>query len=68
MTDIEVGHIETPTRPTQLGAKGCGEAGIITVCDAVMNGTNDALEPSGVEVGSQPFTPEKILRVLGKIQ
>ena len=32
-----------------------------------MNGINDALEPFGVEVGSQPFTPEKILRALGKI-
>ena len=33
-----------------------------------MNGINDALEPFGTEVTSQPFTPEKILRALGKIQ
>ena len=67
MPDIEVGHIETPTKSTQLGAKGCGEAGIIAVCGAIMNGINDALEPFGAEVSSQPFTPEKILRALGKI-
>ncbi len=67
MPDIEVGHIETPTKATQLGAKGCGEAGIIAVCGAILNGINDALEPFGVEVSSQPFTPEKILRALGKI-
>ena len=67
MPDIEVGHIETPTKSTQLGAKGCGEAGIIAVCGAIMNGINDALEPFGVEVSSQPFTPERILRALGKI-
>ena len=68
MPDIECDHIETPTKATQLGAKGCGEAGIIAVCGAIMNGINDALEPFGAEVTSQPFTPEKILRALGKIQ
>ena len=67
MPDIECGHIETPTKATQLGAKGCGEAGIIAVCGAIMNGINDALEPFGAEISSQPFTPEKILRSLGKI-
>ena len=67
MPDIECDHIETPTKSTQLGAKGCGEAGIIAVCGAIMNGINDALEPFGAEVTSQPFTPEKILRALGKI-
>ena len=65
--DIEVGHIETSTNATQLSAKGCGEAGIIAVCGAIMNGINDALEPLGAEVTSQPFTPEKILKALGKI-
>ena len=68
MPDIECAHIETPTKATQLGAKGCGEAGIIAVCGAIMNGINDALEPFGAEVTSQPFTPEKILRALRKIQ
>ena len=67
MPDIECAHIETPTKATQLGAKGCGEAGIIAVCGAIMNGINDALEPFGAEVTSQPFTPEKILKALGKI-
>lgn len=65
--DIEVGYIETPTKATQPGAKGCGEASIIAVCGAVMNGINDALNPFGPEVASQPFTQEKILRALGKI-
>ena len=67
MPDIEVDHIQTPTKATQLGAKGCGEAGIIAICGAIMNGINNALEPFGVEVTSQPFTPEKILRALGKV-
>ena len=67
MPDIEIEHIETPTLVTELGAKGCGEAGIIAVCAAVMSAINDALEPLGAEVNSQPFTPEKILRAVGKI-
>ena len=67
MPDIEIAHLETPTKVTELGAKGCGEAGIISICGAIMNGINDALEPFEVSVTSQPFTPEKILRALGKI-
>lgn len=67
MPDIEIEHLETPTLVTELGAKGCGEAGIIAVCAAVMNAINDALEPFDATVTSQPFTPEKILRALGKI-
>ncbi len=65
--DIECKHIETPTKATELGAKGCGEAGIIGICGAIMNGLNDALEPFDVSLNSQPFTPAKILKTLGKI-
>ncbi len=65
--DIECAHIETPTKASELGAKGCGEAGIIGVCGAIMNAINDALEPFNASVTSQPFTPAKILRALGKV-
>ncbi len=67
MPDIEFAHIETPTKATSLGAKGCGEAGTIGISAAIMNAINDALEPFGVEVNAQPFTPEKILLALGKL-
>ena len=65
--DIECEHIETPTKASELGAKGCGEAGIIGICAAIMNGINDALEPFDASLTSQPFTPAKILKALGKI-
>lgn len=65
--DIECEHIETPTKATELGAKGCGEAGIIGICAAIMNAINDALEPFDASITSQPFTPAKILKALGKI-
>ena len=32
-----------------------------------VNAINDALAPFGVRVNSQPITPEKLLRALGKI-
>jgi carbon-monoxide dehydrogenase large subunit len=67
MPDIEVAHVETPTRTSELGAKGAGEAGTAGAPAAVMNAINDALAPFDVRVTAQPFTPEKILRALNKI-
>ena len=67
MPDIEVGHVETPTRESLLGAKGAGEAGTAGAPAAVMNAINDALRPFGAKVFAQPFTPERILSALGKV-
>ncbi|MFG5410194.1 xanthine dehydrogenase family protein molybdopterin-binding subunit [Piscinibacter sakaiensis] len=67
MPDIEVAHVQTPTASSQLGAKGAGEAGTAGAPAAVMNAINDALAPFGAQVLSQPITPEKILRALGKV-
>jgi aerobic carbon-monoxide dehydrogenase large subunit len=66
MPDIEVGHVETPTKESLLGAKGAGEAGTAGAPAAVMNAINDALRPFAVKVFAQPFTPERILAALGK--
>jgi carbon-monoxide dehydrogenase large subunit len=67
MPDIEVAHVQTPTRSSQLGAKGAGEAGTAGAPAAVMNAINDALAPLDAEVWSQPITPEKILRALRRV-
>jgi carbon-monoxide dehydrogenase large subunit len=67
MPDIVCAHVETPTRQSQLGAKGVGEAGTAGAPAAVMNAINDALSPLGARVSSMPFTPEKILAALKKI-
>jgi len=67
MPDIVVAHVQTPTASSKLGAKGAGEAGTAGAPAAVMNAINDALRPLGAAVFSQPFTPEKILRALGKV-
>ncbi|MBA4176269.1 MAG: carbon monoxide dehydrogenase [Leptothrix sp. (in: Bacteria)] len=67
MPDIVVGHVQSPTRSSMLGAKGAGEAGTAGAPAAVMNAINDALAPFGARLASQPITPEKILRALGRI-
>jgi len=68
MPDIEVGHVVTPTADSELGAKGAGEAGTAGAPGCVMNAINDALRPLGARpLTDMPFTPDKILRALGKI-
>jgi carbon-monoxide dehydrogenase large subunit len=66
MPDIQVGHVVTPTLSSELGAKGAGEAGTAGAPAAIMNAINDALTPFSKRVATQPFTPEAILRALGK--
>ena len=66
MPDMEIGHVETPTKESELGAKGAGEAGTAGAPGAILNAVNDALSPFGAGVFSQPITPERVLSALGK--
>jgi aerobic carbon-monoxide dehydrogenase large subunit len=68
MPDIVCAHVETPTLQSQLGAKGVGEAGTAGAPGAVMNAINDALLPLNVRVTAMPFTPERILKALKKVE
>jgi carbon-monoxide dehydrogenase large subunit len=68
MPDIECAHVVSPTADSELGAKGAGEAGTAGAPGSVMNAINDALRPLGAQpLTDMPFTPEKILRALGKV-
>lgn len=67
MPDIEVAHVETPTRDSELGAKGAGEAGTAGAPAAILNGVNDAIRPLGARINTHPATPQAILRALGKV-
>ncbi len=67
MPEMHVGHVETPTKESLLGAKGAGEAGTAGAPAALMNAINDALRPLGATVTEQPFTPARILTALGRI-
>ncbi len=67
MPDIEVYHVETPTRDTELGAKGCGEAGTAASSAAALNAVNNALSVFGASITQIPMTPERILRAIGAV-
>jgi carbon-monoxide dehydrogenase large subunit len=68
MPDITCGHVVSPTADSELGAKGAGEAGTAGAPACVMNAINDALRPLGAKaLTDMPFTPDKILRALGKV-
>ncbi|CAN0519300.1 unnamed protein product, partial [Laminaria digitata] len=68
MPDIEVGHVETPTSESELGAKGAGESGTGAAPGVMMNAVNDAIKPlTSGRVKEQPITPEVVLTALGKI-
>jgi CO/xanthine dehydrogenase Mo-binding subunit len=56
--------LEKEDGPGPFGSKGMSQTSIVTVAPAIGNAVYDAL---GVRVRSLPLTPEKILRVLGKI-
>jgi carbon-monoxide dehydrogenase large subunit len=64
MPDIEIGHVETPTRDTELGAKGCGEAGTAAASAAALNAVNDAMAPLGGRISQIPMTPGRLLKAL----
>ncbi|MFY0612466.1 MAG: xanthine dehydrogenase family protein [Hyphomicrobiaceae bacterium] len=64
MPDIEVAHIETPTKTSELGAKGAGEAGLTGAVGAVLNAVNDALAPLDVFMTEVPLSPPRILQAL----
>ncbi len=68
MPDIVVAHIETPVPGALFGGKGVGEAGTIGAGAAVANAVNDALSPFNCVLTDQPFTPERVLRALGKVR
>ena len=66
MPDIEVGHIETPTGTSDLGAKGAGEAGTAGAVGAILNAVNDAIAPLGGAIAEVPITPPRLLKALGR--
>ena len=68
MPDIQILHVETPTKETGLGARGVGEAGTVGAAAAIWTSVNDAISPFGATVSSQPITPEHILDSIAKLK
>ena len=55
---------EVLCKNNEMGIKGCGEAGSVGACGAVMNALLDALSPLGVERVDMPATPEKVWQLI----
>jgi carbon-monoxide dehydrogenase large subunit len=66
MPDIEIAHTCTPTKTSDLGAKGAGEAGVAGASAAVLNAVNDALSTFNVSLNAIPITPQNIIQKLYK--
>jgi 2-furoyl-CoA dehydrogenase large subunit len=58
---LQIGHVETPSPFTTLGAKGLGEGTTMSVPAAIGNAVADALGVADVEV---PLTPARVWELL----
>ncbi len=67
--EILVGHLETPSPVTVGGIKGMGESGLIAAQGSVVNAVLDAISPfePNVDVLELPLTPDRVLRLVGRI-
>ena len=64
LPSFKVGYTNTPCTHTDLGVKGCGEAGAIASPPALINAIIDALSPLGVTDMSMPATPQKVWKAI----
>jgi len=62
--EIEVGHLETPSPFTALGAKGVGEGGSIPAPACLASAVEDALRHLGVRVNHLPLTPCRVRELI----
>jgi 2-furoyl-CoA dehydrogenase large subunit len=62
LPQLQIGHRETPSPFTPLGAKGIGEGNTMTVPATIANAVADAL---GVEHVALPLTPGRVWEMLG---
>lgn len=63
--DVEIYHVETPSKITLDGARGVGEAGTVAAYPAIFNALNDALvRAGGKRLEIAPASPERVLDAL----
>jgi carbon-monoxide dehydrogenase large subunit len=64
---IDVYHLETPSPLTVGGIKGMGESGLMASPVAIINAVLDAIAPYDPQQLVLPLTPERVLRLAGRI-
>ena len=67
MCDIDIVHLQTPSRFSETGAKGMGEGGTIGAPAAVLGAINDALSKANVSFDHIPVLPQDLSAALGGI-
>ena len=65
MCDIDVVHLQTPSRFSETGAKGMGEGGTIGAPAAVLGAINDAVAKLAVSFDHIPVLPQDLSAALG---
>jgi aerobic carbon-monoxide dehydrogenase large subunit len=66
MCDIDIVHLQTPSRFSETGAKGMGEGGTIGAPAAVLGAINDAFADIGVSFDHIPVLPQDISAALAR--
>jgi aerobic carbon-monoxide dehydrogenase large subunit len=66
MCDIDIVHLQTPSRFSETGAKGMGEGGTIGAPAAVLGAINDATADLGVSFDHIPVLPQDISAALSR--
>ena len=66
MCDIDIVHLQTPSRFSETGAKGMGEGGTIGAPAAVLGAINDAVADMGVSFDHIPVLPQDISAALAR--
>ena len=66
MCDIDIVHLQTPSRFSETGAKGMGEGGTIGAPAAVLGAINDAFADLGVSFDHIPVLPQDISAALAR--
>lgn len=62
--DFQLGHHETPSPFTPLGAKGAGESGISSPLGAIPSAVENAFSHLGLELMETPLTPNRVWRAI----
>ncbi len=68
LPSFDFSTIEVPCRNNPMGVKGCGEAGSVGSCAAVINALVDALAPLGIRHLDMPATPERVWRAARQVR
>jgi carbon-monoxide dehydrogenase large subunit len=67
MCDIDIIHLQTPSRFSETGAKGMGEGGTIGAPAAVLNAINNAVGALGLSFDHIPVLPQDLSDALGGV-